>query len=241
MKKSYLLLATGLLFTTLIHTYAAVRAPSNEGRDYPAASSALSLWSIGGYFHSDEKDLDLQDRGERTLSSTRAMFYVGYDLLSWLTPYLTIGQSQTEIDSYSSGEEPQIGLGASVQLLDHEVDDPTLLEDRIRLNGNIEYSWTSAEYMGSTLDWTAFDASLTLSVVNDVFGNIRFAPDSIALFGGPIYSAWFGSDIDGPAHDRNVFGYCLGLEVFYTPSVSLNFRANILESTGLTAGLNIHF
>lgn len=246
MKKTTFSLFAGILLTAILSdAQAGSRAPSNLSREYLVNVNSLSPWSFGAYFDVAEKSVTMDwPHANVDLSCTKYMTYLGYDVFSWLTPYLVAGSSQSKFSSgYVSqmgDSSAQYGLGLQANLIDHEVADPTLMEDRIRLNASLEYSWTESEYAGQTVDWVDFDAALTLAIVNDVAGNILFVPESIAFFGGPIYSTWSSQDFS-PAQNRDELGFTFGLEVFYTTSVSFNIRANMLDQTGMTAGLNVRF
>jgi hypothetical protein len=245
MKKTHLLIALCLLSASYVTTsFAAARSPSNLSREHIVSSAPLSNWSTGLYYDNAEKEVELKNGSRQLLKSSKTMVYIGYDVLPWFAPYVVAGQNDAKIGYFNSSYEDgslQYGLGAMFNLLDHEVADPTLIEDRLRLTAGVEYSWTSTDYLNDELEWTALDASLTASIVNDVAGNILFSPDSIAFFGGLIYSKWGGSDIKGATSNTDEVGYTLGLEVFYTPSVSFSVRGNFLEHTGLTAGINLRF
>jgi hypothetical protein len=246
MKKTIFSLCTVIFLAAVrIEAQAGSRAPSNLGREYLVSVNSLSAWSFGGYVDVGEKTLTL-DRPHQNvdLACTKYMTYLGYDVFSWLTPYLVAGTSQSKFSGgywdEMADSSAQYGIGIQANLIDHEVADPTLMEDRVRLNAAVEYSVTQADYAGQALDWVDFDASLTLAIVNDVAGNILFVPESIAFFGGPIFSTWSSHDFK-PAQNRDELGFTVGMEVFYTTSVSLNIRANMLDHTGMTAGLNIRF
>lgn len=222
--------------------FSATRAPSNEGRDYVNGARSLANWSIGANYETAEKDLVFDTFGTRAVKSTKAMAYIGYDALPWMTPYLTMGQSQTKI-GFAQSQDGQLdyGLGLLLNMLDYEVADSFLLEDRVRVNGSVEYTRTSMAVGNDDMDLDAFDASLTIGLVNDLVGATQFIPESITLFGGPVYSTWMGPDIKGAQSSRDDFGFTIGLEMFYTRSVSMNIRANFLEHSGASAGINVHF
>jgi opacity protein-like surface antigen len=235
------LLVTGSFSTVA----AAPRDVSNRGRDYVVSSASLKWWDFGVSYDYFQRDLTLDPGGDITLKSGKAMAYVGYDLLAWLTPYITGGRSATTMKQGSfsddGGGELQYGGGLQFNFLDHEVADPFLLEDRLRLNGNVEYTMTTASTTIHEMDWAEFDASLTLSIVNDISGNILFVPESIAVFAGPIYASLSSPDIKSSGSGKDSFGYTVGIEVFYTPSISFSAQVNEYDRPGYTVGLNVRF
>jgi opacity protein-like surface antigen len=247
MKKQIFICATILAFTLLaaVSTFAAARAPSNSGRDYVNGARSLANWSIGIYAEKAEKDLVFKDAdapSTRTVKSSKVMAYVGYDALPWLTPYLALGTGNTEVQ-YEDSEDKHLdaALGLQLNLLDHEIADPFLLEDHFRLNGSVEYTRTSLSVGDENVDLGQWDAYLTAAIVNDIVGSSEFSPESIAVFFGPAYSTWVGSGIEGSRKSSDDFGFTVGMELFYSPSISMNLRANLMEHRGISAGLNVHF
>ena len=240
MKKTIILGLAVLLNTgALCNLHAAAREVSNRGRDYMVGPAELSAVSCGAYLDTLTRDVDIM-RMPESMRVSKIMAYVGYDVTSWLTPYLTLGQATTRFDFDPSSSKLAYGGGLQFNFMDHEVPDPTLLEDRIRLNGNVQYTRTGAEdQWGNDLTWGELESSLTVSIVNDLDGNIQFMPDSIAIFLGPMYSGVQSGDIKGG--DSSAFGFLIGLEVFYTQRVSLSAQYNKVGEDGFAAGLNVRF
>jgi hypothetical protein len=238
MKKIILLFLVSVLALSMASkSFAAARSPSNQGRDYVVAEEALSKWCAGVYVDTMEKNVKVENYGTLPMDSSKIMLYAGYEVLPWFSPYVVGGQNSAEIGTSESDDSARFGLGAMFNLMDHEIADPALIEDRLRVNAGVEWSRTSTEYYSDELDWNALDASLTVSVVNDTMGDILLVPESIALFGGLIYSHW-GGDVEDADSE---LGYTVGLEVYCTPSVAFAVSANFLEETGMTASLNIRF
>ena len=221
---------------------AAARDTSNRGMDYAVSSASLKQWSFGFYYDQLERDLRMSGR-DITLQSDKAMLYLGYDILPWAFPYLAGGRSTSKVGPRVSdaGSEFQYGGGLHFNFLDHEVADPFLLEDRLRLNGNVEYTVTSIQDFDADSNLAELDASLTLSIVNDIPGNVLFMPDSMAVFAGPIYCSITGPKVKGPKKSGDDFGYTVGFELFYTPTISFSGQVNSYDHTGYTVGMNLRF
>ena len=240
MKKSISLCLAILLMTGVCrNVLAAARNVSNAGRDYVVAAPALNSLSCGVYGDNAQNDITVSSIPTR-LETSKIMAYLGVDVLPWLTPYVTVGTGSSKFDDGPSKSQGVYGLGIQLKFLDHEIPDPGLLEDRLRLNANAEYTWRgAADWMGEDLKWQELNASLTVGIVNDVNGNALFIPDSIAIYCGPIYTALSGSEIGGDG--RTDFGFCAGLEVFYTKRVAFYGQINKQDNDGYSVGLNIHF
>jgi hypothetical protein len=240
MKTKLPLVLAALTIFSAAPVFAAARAPSNEGRDYVEGARDLSKWSWGAYYDLMKRQVEIDGR-ELAADLSHYMTYAAYDALPYLVPYVAVGLSDSSFGNSGADDSKfEVALGAHLNLLDHEIADPMLMEDRIRISGNVEYSATSGEYWGEDLRWATVNASLTLGFVNDVAGNFLHVPDSIALYAGPMYSTLLGSDIE-LANSESDLGLTAGLEVYYTPRVSLYAQANFFDETGVSAGLNVHF
>jgi len=214
-------------------------AGSNTGREYLMGVSDLGNWSCGIYSRMLERDIDfLGIDSLMNMKSKSIIGYVGYDLVRWLTTYVLAGQNESEFGNTGYGDgELEYGIGMYFNLLDHDILDPTLFEDKIRINAGCQYSESKTESVGSNVEWSEVCASLTLSIVNDLDGSKRYVPNSIALFAGPVYS-----DIDSSTiNERDVFGYTAGIQVFYTEKVSFDIGVENFENDTYVSGVNVRF
>ena len=212
-------------------------AGSNTGREYLMGVSDLGNWSCGIYSRMLDRDIDI--RGIDSLMKSKSIIgYVGYDFVRWFTTYVLAGQNESEFGNMGYGDDEfEYGFGMYFNLLDQDILDPTLFEDKIRINAGWQYSESKTESGGSDVEWSEICASLTLSIVNDLDGNKRYVPNSIALFAGPVYS-----DIDSSIiNEKDVFGYTAGIQVFYTEKVSFDIGVEKFESDTYVGGVNVRF
>jgi len=238
MKKLLLLLvAVPLLLAAAHHVVAAPVANSNLGREYLIGSDSLENWSAGLFTRMGERVISRRG-AEVDLEFTKGMAYVGYDVLRWITPYVALGIGDAEIaDVDSDGSESELAFGVHFNILDQEIMDPTLVEDRLRINANIYLGMTEATVDGSTLQWEELAANLTVSIVNDLGGNRSYLPYSIAIYAGPAYSDYRSDDFDM----EEAFGFVGGLEIFHTKRISSDVSMEKFESEAFTASINIRF
>lgn len=200
----------------------------SAGRKYYVAARNLDQWSAGAYVKSGSREIRQGD-----IDTTKAVMYVGYDFLPWVTTYAKGGMNNTTIGTAQDDDyNMELGFGMRFNLLHHEILDPTLFEDRIMVNASWEFSSTQARRGFRDQDFRELQASVTLSIVNDVVGSKLFLPHSIGLFFGPTYSMVNTSGVD----TRSDLGLLVGLEVFYTKRVSFHFSLEQIGS-GSTAGL----
>jgi hypothetical protein len=237
-----LVLAVVLVGGSVGDLSAAAMDVSNRGRDYFVSSASLKRWSFGLYSDGFDRDLERSNGANLNLKSHREMLYLGYSVVPWMTPYLTGGRSTSKVGAGETGSaQLQYGAGINFNFIDHEVADSFLLEDRLRLNGNVEYTVTGFDSGRDDLKWAQLDAALTLGIVNDVVGQPAYIPESIVVFVGPIYSSIMSADIEGVAEGGNDFGVTIGMEVFYSPTISFDVRVNKLDNFGFAGGINLRF
>ncbi|OGV66263.1 MAG: hypothetical protein A2283_12090 [Lentisphaerae bacterium RIFOXYA12_FULL_48_11] len=242
MKKRFLIacLSVVVILSNISQIIAAPVGRSNSGREYLAGTQDLSAWSAGLYFMSIDRDVEFF-LGSQSMKQDKVMGYVGYDVIPWITAYIVAGSTKTRIGwgGNAQDSDAEIGLGAMFNLLDTEIEDPTLLEDRLRINANIQYTKGSGTYADDVtgIDWYELSGSLTLSLVNDLTGDKFFAPSSIALFIGPAFSKLTSGDIE----EEKPFGMTAGLDVFLNEKVSLEAAYTKYDRSTYSFGVNIHF
>lgn len=234
---AFLMLSSGASLT------AAPRNPDNSGLAYMQGASDLAGWTCGVYVEGWENSLRVgNDRTTSDIDNTKYMGFLGYDVVKWMTVYLTAGQSNTKFGNGKT-EDPKAAFGGGVQFnfLEVEIPDPRLEQDKLRLNSTIHGIYASSDYQNDTVSWIELYADLTVSLVNDTFGTSFLSPESIALFTGPFYSSLVASDFNGPSDNESQFGWTIGGEVFLTKRISFNARFNYADQSGYVAGVNVRF
>lgn len=236
-KLPVLLVAVSLLLAAAHHVVAAPVANSNLGREYLIGSDSLENWSAGLFTRLGERVIS-QRGAEVDLEFSKGMAYVGYDVLRWITPYVAVGIGDVEVaDVDSDGSESELAFGVHFNILDQEIMDPTLMEDRLRINANIYLGVTESTVDGSTREWEELAVNLTVSLVNDLQGNKAYLPFSIAIYAGPAYSDYRSDDFD----IEETFGFVGGLEIFHTKRISSDLSMEKFQSEAFTASVNIRF
>lgn len=210
---------------------------SNEGREYLVAAQDVSKWSCGVYSRTQKRDVT-SNRQQFSMELREVMAHVGYDFKRWFTTYAVAGQSQAEIGGGGYADaETELGVGMHFNILDLEILDPTLFEDKIRVNAGWQYSMSETEWAGRQTNLRELSASLMLSIVNDIEGNKLFLPNSIAIFAGPIYSDIQSSSIN----EKNKLGFAAGMEVFLSEKISLKCAIERFDATAYSTGINVRF
>lgn len=248
-KTSIIWIIFALLVSSLPTVIANPVSGSNDNYDYLLGGTDFSKFSLGLY---SKKRVVLikasPNLSEYEMSMKKTSAYIGYDALRWATAYITFGNTDTRLDTgyyplgyhqTFNGAEGEAGCGVVLNLIDHDIADPTLIEDRIRVNANIEYTGSKAywKYASKTVKWSELYASLTMSLINQIHGSKEFWPHALAFYGGPVYSRIISADLK---HDGE-WGFTGGFSIMYSENVTINLGYEQLEGKGYTAGANIRF
>ena len=221
------------------------RTSSNAGLNYFATAGDAGRWSVGTYYDLYNRNVTIKDTGiDTTLKVNRVMAYAGYDLNRWITAHIDAGTGKADLgDTGNGSSEMQYGFAMDMRLIDHEVADTTLMEDRFTLNADWDLSFSKTEnFAGDDVKWGVLNASLTAGIVNDIDGyNTFYTPDAIAIFAGPAFSSIIGSDLESSGGGSDMVGLCGGVEVFYTTSVSFNVRYTHINDNDFSGGMNVRF
>jgi hypothetical protein len=211
---------------------------SNESGDYLNGTGLSHLLSGGIYGGTQDRDMRFGDDSIVVpLESSKAVIYLGLNLRPWLTLFAGGGGAENNLGMVESDSTYVLEAGLLANVIDHDILDPSLFEDRLRLNVGATWSMTKADWYGEDLKWQELNAFATISIVNDTVGNKHFSPNSIALYAGPIYSHIVSDDLDA---DQEI-GFMAGIEVFVSESISLDLGMRQFDDSGFEVGLNIQF
>ena len=239
MKNNLLMLFVAVLVFSLFGANHSAQAVPMGAAQHPGGyffgDEELGRWMMGVYYLDRERDI-------RTLGSLTSMqtvktqAYVGYEIMYGMSGYFTIGSTETQFEGLRMTDtHSEWGFGLQFNILDHEIPDPTLMEDRIRLNATIQYTQCGADWIATEIDWEEIYGSLTLSFVNDIEGNKYFHLNSIGFFFGAVYSDLRSSGID----EESEFGYCTGVDLYLTEKTSFEFGTESLDQGAIFAAFHI--
>jgi opacity protein-like surface antigen len=163
--------------------------------------------------------------------------YVGLEVTPWATIFVGGGMGDHQLGMTESDTRHKLEAGILVNLIDHEILDPTLFEDKLRVNAGASWAYTEAEWVDQDVRWQELTAFLTVSVVNDTTGNKFFNPNSVAVYAGPLFNYIQSDEIEL----RDELGFLAGIEIFLTESISLDLGMRHISTTGFEGGLRIDF
>ncbi|NQU39134.1 MAG: hypothetical protein HQ523_04200 [Lentisphaerae bacterium] len=237
MKKTFtLLFVLTLLFSGISSAFAFPMSKSNESGDYLWGTGIAHSLSAGVYGGSTERDVKI-GLSTVTKESEKAIVYMAVDLQPWLLLFGGIGGANHALGLSADSSAMQAEAGLLVNLVDHDILDPTLFEDKLRVNIGATWGLTQGEWFGEDIKWQELTAFATVSVVNDTVGNKFFNPNSIAIYVGPVFSYIQSEDIEV---DQEL-GYMAGVEVFVSESISFDLGIRQFDGPGFEGGLHIRF
>ena len=212
---------------------------SNLGNEYLVRGKDLSKFSIGRYGLQSEREIEWEGSGvTQTLESSKVLGYVGYDLLRWVTLYAVGGQSESKFGNADTADaETEYGIGFRANILNHFIREPVPLEDVVRLNLSAQYTRAEAEVGGMDLEWEDISVAATIGLVNHTEGLKYYAPESISLYIGPMYSVFESDDFKA----KDEIGAVAGIEIFFMDTIVLDLKVQQFEETSVGGGINFRF
>lgn len=203
--------------------------------EYFLGDEELSRWTLGFYYLDRERDITTLGRLRR-MDTTKTMAYVGYEFIYGLVGYITAGSAETRFEYlHLKDSQAEYGFGLLFNILDHEIPDPLLMEDRIRINASMQFTQGGASWIHTELNWEEYYGSLTVSLINDIWGNKYYNMDSIGFYFGAVYSDIQSSGVD----EENSLGYCAGIEMMMTEKISVDFGMETLDHGSIYVGIRI--
>jgi hypothetical protein len=195
-----------------------------SGQYYLVEATDLNSWHVGLYGRGHERKL--KDDGRKIeLEVNRGLAFAGYDVFSWFTLYGLAGVSEMKLShgNWSSDKAGEFGLGAWLNLLDHDAMDFNELCDRFRIQAALQYSVISNDHV----DYGEFSANLTFGIVNEIRGSKEFWPENIALYAGPCLNIVHCDDYDQERDDE--LGMVFGLDVQLSRRVSFGGSIEVYQ------------
>lgn len=172
--------------------------------------------------------------------------YVGYDVMSWLTVFATMGATQLKDgDTYwSSGTK--WSLGVAPNLWEGDLHRPSFLAGRLAISAMVEYSEHESSQGNATVDWTEFAGALLLRY--EVFEDAPWSADSVTslrLSAGPMLSRVNGHLGDGsgkvPFRGEDSVGWVASAEWFIAPNFSIGGTVETFDTTSVSGSIRLHF
>jgi hypothetical protein len=248
-KATYLFIVLDMIAMCASTVNAGPITGSNENYDYLLGGTDFSKFCMGVYMRERTYRVGWDPSlTQYAMDMKKTSGYIGYDVFRWATLYLIAGNTDTRLSANHriygnsqqyNGAEKETGYGLQINLIDHDIADPSLEEDRIRVNIGAEYtrSKTDHPYSGSSVRWEEVYTSLTVSLINQIHGTKLYWPNAIAIYGGPIWGHIVSTSID---HSGEA-GVTFGATIMYSENVTFDLGFESLEKEHFIAGVNVRF
>ncbi len=199
---------------------AAPRAAEGSGMYYAAAAQNLNPFHLGVFYRNHDRNIEVSGR-PMELDIDKAGMFVAYDLSRWISVYGLAAYTEVGLSGITSSDDQttEFGGGAWVNLLDHDLTDGLLLENRLRLQAIGQVTTANAEAGFYELNYTEYYGALTLSVVCELVGKKEYWPEAIGLYAGPAYNNLDSSDFEAQGEN---FGFAFGLDFYLTRKTTLS-------------------
>jgi hypothetical protein len=239
MNKSSSLILLAFVLTCLLTTPAHVSAlPVGTGShpgEYLVSAEDLNEWYVGAYMLDRKRDVRIAHSYKSPMYAEKTMVYVGYEFLYGLIGYGTFGSTETRFSGSAGDSSSEYGGGIHLNIMHHEIPDPTLPEDRFTIDSNLQYTKSSGQWGRRDVEWDEWYGSLTFTFINNLEGNKFYNPNSLGFFFGAAFSDLQTSSfqVDSP------LGYTAGVIIFYSENVTIEIGVEGFDYTSSTIGLHV--
>lgn len=224
----------------------ATTLPSSISRSPLAIGSVSERLSIGVGYERIKRDVDFQVGPDRVFEADRISGYVGFDVLPWLTLYVTAGSTEFKDDS---GIKTAAGLsvcgGVSAYLWESDVLTPAFIAGRLSIKAMAEASRSRSDYDGSEEEWT--EAMAALPIGYEIFDRYPTGASgiqtSLALYAGPAVSSMSGTvkNADNDFDAKKQVGFVAGLDIYLAPQFSVGADITVFDEVSYGASAAFHF
>ena len=240
MKKIILVGLVVFGFVGLSHLMAAT-LPGGMGDDFLAVGNA-DRFSVGVNYENIRRYVAPDIGEDFRLDATSLSLFLGYDVMKWLTVFGTLGQSENSSDfvlGQSDDRQFKWSIGANVNLYKWYINEPEVMAgDRVTVRLFAEFASYEADTGAGNMDWD--DVFVALPIAYERFErNDRIDNDSelfrISIYAGPAVSIINGSLDTGKGDTgfeaKEDFGVVVGLDVYFTHSISVGGQAVFFDIT----------
>lgn len=239
MKKISLSFFVGILvlsgFSAIDQAQAVPVGAGQHSGQYIFGAEDLGRWTVGLCYLDRERDIVTLGHAT-SFQATKTFGYVAYEFLYGMNAYLLVGGIESQFGGLNLVDNhAEVGVGVQFNILDHEIPDPLLMEDRIRVNASLQYTSSGADWIATEIEWEEIYGTLTVSFVNDIRGDKRYHMNSIGVFFGVVYSDLKSSSID----EDSAFGYMAGVDIHITENVLFEVGLESLDDGAIFGGIHI--
>ncbi len=248
MKVGIRTIAVAVIVTALAADSFGETFPASISRQPLVAGRVSDRLSIGVGYDKLERGIEFDGMPDGILEADTISGYVGYDVLPWLTAFVTVGGTKVEnadLDGTDYGAKFSGGLSA--YLWEGDVIVPSYMSGRLSIKAMMDASRSESDSDIGTVEW--FDVLVALPFGYEKFDRYPASDSglqtSLALYAGPAFSYMSGTtdtlsgDLDFDAAEQ--FGLVAGADVYFSPSVSIGAKFLAFDELSYGASARFHF
>lgn len=220
--------------------------PASISRQPLVAGRVPERLTVGVGYDKLERGIAFDNMPDAILEANTITGYVGYDVLPWLTAFVTVGGSKVKgVDGADYGVKFSGGLSA--YLWEGDILVPAFMSGRLSIKAMGDVSRTESDIDFGKVEWV--DVMVALPIGYEKFDHYPASSSglqtSLALYAGPAFSYMSGKadtpfgalDFDASQH----FGVVAGADVFFSPSVSVGAKLIAFDEISYGASARFHF
>jgi hypothetical protein len=222
--------------------------PASISRQPLVAGRVPDRLTVGVSYDKTERGIEFDDLPDAILEADTITGYVGYDVLPWLTAFVTMGGSKVESeDGVGTDYGFKFSGGVSAYLWEGDILVPAYMSGRLSIKAMVDVSRAESDTDFGKVEW--IDVLVALPIGYEKFDRYPTSSSglqtSLALYAGPAFSTMSGkldmplSDLDFDASER--FGVVAGADVFFSPSVSIGAKIIAFDEISYGASARFHF
>jgi hypothetical protein len=220
--------------------------PASISRQPLVAGRISERLTIGVGYDKLERGIEFDNLPDFVLEADTMTGYVGYDMLPWLTAFVTVGGSKVkDVDGADYGVK--FSGGFSAYLWEGDVLVPAYMSGRLSIKAMMEVSRSESDTDFGTIEW--MDVMVALPIGYEKFDRYPASASglqtSLALYAGPAFSYMTGS-FDRTFGSRDfdasqLLGVVAGADVYFSPSVAIGAKIIAFDELSYGASARFHF
>ncbi len=237
-----------IMLTVLTGSLYGGTLPASISREPLMKGTVSGRVSVGVNYSEIERGVKIRQMPDAVLEAKEISVYLGYDLLPWLTGFVTVGGTELKGEAdIGSDAGLKLSGGISAYLWEGDLLEPAFMTGRFSIKAMASLSHQESDTDAGTVKW--MDVMAALPIGYERFDRYPAGSSglstSLALYAGPAVSYWRGS-AGTPFGSLNftaeeALGLVAGLDVFFAPSLSVGVKVLVFDELSYGASLRFHF
>ncbi len=209
----------------------------------------LERWLVGFDVVTIKRGVEFDAYGKQSLDARYLAGVVGYDVLPWLTPFVTAGKSKAQLSNMAGYGDQQwaFTVGANANVWRTDVVEPEFMAGQLSLKILLEYGRYQSSKDIWEVKWSEWYAAplLTYEMFAETEAAVQRVPYSLVLAAGPAFSALNGTEKSSVTSmdfsQKESVGYLLGLDIFIAHNLSVGAQLVFFDHTTVDGSIRYRF